>query len=84
MKFIVGIFVLIVLSITLYGCVPKLPADALVPSRGEILIHQYDIAPFECNITTEGRVYIENSTHLPCRCNSTDWIYYNQTGTCKV
>jgi len=83
MKVIVGIFVLIVLCITLFGCT-KMPSDARFPPNGGIMVYYYDVAPFNCNITTEGRTYMENSTHLACRCNSTDWIYYNQTGTCRI
>ena len=37
-----------------------------------------DVSPYECNSTTEARIYYNNVTHMPKICNSTEWI--NMTG----
>jgi hypothetical protein len=71
----VGLFLVFLLVIT--GCQINTPPsnDSFIRTSNSTLISN-------CNITTQGKVYIEQSTHLPCYCNSTNWVYISDNTLC--
>lgn len=40
-------------------------------------------SPYNCSLNTEGHVYANSISNVPCYCNSTDWVdMFNESIMC--
>lgn len=57
------------LLIFILGCTSTTPPQG--PTQQVLL---FDLNPYNCTNSVEGRFYANNASHSMCYCNSTDWV----------